>query len=103
MTKALVASAKAARKRAPDVLHKLVNHHPAEGWGALYLDPGTTAGVEGLSDAEGPAFLQELAEHATQPPFVYRPRMAHGRSGHVGQWLSPCTAAACSTRNGRGS
>lgn len=64
-------ASEAARKRAPDILHKLVNHHPVEGWGALYMDPGTTAGVEGLSDAEGQAFLQELAEHATQPPFIY--------------------------------
>ena len=60
-----------ARARTPDVAHPLVNHHPVEGWGALYMDPGTTAGIEGLPEAEGRALLQELADHATQPPFVY--------------------------------
>jgi len=61
-----------ARAKSPDVLHKLVNRHPAEGWAALYLDPGTMPGVEGMADADARAFIQELADHATQPPFVYR-------------------------------
>ncbi len=65
------ASAK-ARARSPDVLHPLVHHHPTEGWGALYLDPGTMPGVEGMPDDEGRALIMELQEHATQPPFVYR-------------------------------
>lgn len=65
------ASAK-ARAKSPDVLHPLVNHHPAEGWGALYLDPGTMPGIEGLPEQEGRALIEELTEHATQPPFVYR-------------------------------
>jgi alpha-ketoglutarate-dependent taurine dioxygenase len=65
------ASAK-ARARSPDVLHPLVNRHPTEGWGALYLDPGTMPGIEGMAEAEGRALIRELQEHATQPPFVYR-------------------------------
>lgn len=65
------ASAK-ARARSPDVLHPLVNRHPTAGWGALYLDPGTMPGVEGMPDAEGLALIRELQEHATQSPFVYR-------------------------------
>ncbi len=65
------ASAK-ARAKSPDVLHPLVHQHPKEGWGALYLDPGTMPGIEGLPQAEGRALIQELQEHATQPPFVYR-------------------------------
>jgi len=65
------ASAK-ARARSPDVLHPLVHHHPTEGWGALYLDPGTMPGVEGLPDDRGRALIRELQEHATQPQFVYR-------------------------------
>ncbi len=61
-----------ARAKSPDVLHPLVNRHPAEGWGALYLDPGTMPGVEGMPETEARGFIQELTEHATQPPFVYR-------------------------------
>lgn len=61
-----------ARAKSPDVLHPLVNRHPVEGWGALYLDPGTMPGVEGLPDAEGRALIEELRAHATQPPYVYR-------------------------------
>ena len=65
------ASAK-ARAKSPDVLHPLVNRHPVEDWAALYLDPGTMPGIEGMADAEARAFIRELTEHATQPPFVYR-------------------------------
>ncbi len=76
------ASAK-ARAKSPDVLHPLVNHHPVEGWRALYLDPGTMPGVEGLPDAEGRALIEELQAHATQPPYVYR----HGwRMGDLVMW-----------------
>lgn len=65
------ASAK-ARAKSPDVLHPLVHQHPVEGWGALYLDPGTMPGIEGLGEKEGLALIQELQDHATQPPFVYQ-------------------------------
>jgi len=59
------------RRKTPDVTHALVNEHPVTGLKALYLDPATTIGVEGMSDDEGIAFLAELAEHATSPEFVY--------------------------------
>lgn len=65
------ASAK-ARAKSPDVLHPLVHRHPAGGWGALYLDPGTMPGVEGMPDDEGRALIMALQEHATQPQFLYR-------------------------------
>lgn len=65
------ASAK-ARAKSPDVLHPLVNRHPVEDWAALYLDPGTMPGIEGMPEDEARVFIRELTEHATQPPFVYR-------------------------------
>lgn len=61
-----------ARAKSPDVLHPLVNRHPVEDWAALYLDPGTMPGIEGMPEDEARAFIRELTEHATQPPFVYR-------------------------------
>lgn len=65
------ASAK-ARAKSPDVLHPLVHRHPTEGWGALYLDPGTMPGVEGMSDVEGRALIEALQAHAIKAPYVYR-------------------------------
>jgi len=59
------------RRKTPDVTHALVNEHPVTGEKALYLDPATTIGVEGMSEDEGTAFLDELADHATSPEFAY--------------------------------
>ena len=59
------------RRKTPDVTHALVNEHPVTGLKALYLDPATTVGVEGMPNNEGIAFLNELAEHATSSEFVY--------------------------------
>ena len=59
------------RRKTPDVTHALVNQHPVTGLKALYLDPATTVGVEGMPDNDGIAFLNELAEHATSSEFVY--------------------------------
>ena len=60
------------RRRTPDVTHPLVHTHPASGRKALYLDPGTMAGVEGMEAAEGRALLDRLIAHATEARFVYR-------------------------------
>lgn len=76
------ASAK-ARERSPDVLHPLVHRHPTEGWGALYLDPGTMPGVDGLPESEGRALIEALQDHATQAPYVYR---HHWRMGDLVMW-----------------
>lgn len=71
------------RQKTPPVLHPLVNVHPVTGAKALYLDPTTAAGVEGLPAAEGEALLDELAAHATLPEFVYA---HHWRIGDVVLW-----------------
>ncbi|MEL0019820.1 MAG: TauD/TfdA family dioxygenase [Rickettsiales bacterium] len=60
------------RRKTPDVTHLLVNRHPVTGTSALYLDPATTIGIEGLPEDEGQELLDELAAHAAQPAFVYR-------------------------------
>ncbi len=60
------------RQRTPDVTHPLVHVHPVTGRKALYLDPGTMAGVEGMEAGEGRALLNRLIAHATGPRFVYR-------------------------------
>ncbi len=63
--------AEAIRRKTPDVTHPLVHTHPVSGRKALYLDPSTTIGIEGLPDDEGENLLEELGDHATRPEFVY--------------------------------
>lgn len=59
------------RKRTPDVIHPLVHTHPLTGKKALYLDPTTSIGIVGMPDPEADQLLDELAELATRPEFVY--------------------------------
>jgi taurine dioxygenase len=59
------------RKRTPDVVHPLVHTHPLTGKKALYLDPTTSIGIVGMQEAEAGRLLDELAEFATRPEFVY--------------------------------
>jgi taurine dioxygenase len=69
--KARVVSEEVKRKT-PDVTHPIVNKNPITGRDCLYLDPGTTIGIEGMSQAEGKALLDELTAFATKPQFTYR-------------------------------
>ena len=66
------------RRRTPDVTHPLVHTHPVTGRKALYLDPGTMAGIDGMEAGEGRALLDRLIAHATGPRFVYRHRWQVG-------------------------
>jgi taurine dioxygenase len=59
------------KKRTPDVIHPLVHTHPLTGKKALYLDPTTSIGIVGMPDLEANQLLDELAECATRPEFVY--------------------------------
>jgi taurine dioxygenase len=61
----------ALRRKTPPVTHPLVNIHPVTGNRALYLDPTTAAGIAGWEEEAGQALIRALAEHATQPDFVY--------------------------------
>ena len=59
------------RRATPLVTHPLVNTHPLSGKRSLYLDPTTAAGIEGMTQADSRALLDELTQHATQVEFVY--------------------------------
>ena len=69
--KARVVSEEVKRKT-PDITHPIVNKNPVTGRNCLYLDPGTTTGIEGMSQAEGMALLDELTAFVTKPEFTYR-------------------------------
>jgi taurine dioxygenase len=72
-----------ARRRTPDVIHALVHVNPTNGKKALYLDPTTTIGIVGMPDAQANALLDELAEFAVRPEFVYE---HHWQVGDVLLW-----------------
>lgn len=52
--------------------------HPETGRTALYVSPGYTIGIEGMSDAEATPLLKELFEHQARDEFVYRHRWSQG-------------------------
>lgn len=58
------------QRETPDITDALVNEHPITGLKALYLDPATTTGVEGMPQDEGISLPCELAAHATSSAFI---------------------------------
>ena len=56
----------------PPVVHPLVRAHPETGRKSLFLSPGFTTGIVGMTNEESAALLDFLAEHASHPRFVYR-------------------------------
>lgn len=69
--------------KTPDVEHPIVRTHPITGKKCLFVNEGYTARIAGMPEAEGDALLNELIEHATKPPFVYR---HHWRVGDFLLW-----------------
>ncbi len=56
----------------PPVTHPLVRTHPVSGRKSIYLSPIYMEQIEGLSDAEARALIDDLTEWASQDRFVYR-------------------------------
>ena len=59
-----------AAKTRPPVIHPLVRTNPRTGRKSLYL-ASHASHIIGMPVETGRALIEELTEHATQPPFVY--------------------------------
>jgi alpha-ketoglutarate-dependent sulfate ester dioxygenase len=70
------------------VVHPMVRVHPVTGRPSLFVNPGFTSHVVGLSRHESDGLLKLLYEHATQPEFIVRHRW---RPGDVVMWDNRAT------------
>lgn len=62
----------------PPVIHPVVRVHPVTGRKNLFVNPGFTTHIVGMSRIESDGLLRLLYDHATQPEFVLRHHWAVG-------------------------
>lgn len=72
----------------PPVVHPVVRVHPVTGRRALFVNPGFTSHLVGLSRIESEGLLDLLHRHAAQPEFLMRHRW---RAGDVVIWDNRAT------------
>ncbi|TCL08139.1 taurine dioxygenase [Shimia isoporae] len=71
-----------------DALHPVVIRHPLSGERCLYVNPGFTTHIEGLSKSESDGILNMLYAHCQQPEFHCRVRW---KAGDVTMWDNRAT------------
>jgi len=74
--------------KVPPVIHPVVRVHPTTGRANLFINPGFTSHIVGMSRIESDGLLRLLYDHMTQPEFVLRHRW---RDGDVVIWDNRAT------------
>ncbi|MFK7887217.1 MAG: TauD/TfdA dioxygenase family protein [Gammaproteobacteria bacterium] len=79
---------KKQKKQSPDIDQPIIRTHPFSGVKSLYLCPGMTTQIVGMSEAESRETLDFLFEWSVRPEFVY----SHAwRDGDCLMWDNACT------------
>ncbi len=71
------------RARSPDLYHPIIWPHPRSSRPCLYVNEGTTFGIEGMPADEAMPLIRELCAHITRPEAVYH---HHWRVGDLLVW-----------------
>lgn len=69
-------------------VHPVVRTHPKSGRKSLFVNPGNTSNIIGLSPKESRCLLNFLYTHCTQPEFVFR---HHWETNDLLIWDNRCT------------
>lgn len=72
----------------PPVIHPVVRIHPVTGRRSLFVNPGFTTHIVGMSRIESDGLLDVLHRHTTQPEVTFRHRW---RTGDVVMWDNQAT------------
>jgi alpha-ketoglutarate-dependent taurine dioxygenase len=83
-----VPTSKEQKKRSPDIDQPVVRTHPFSGVRSLYLCPGMTTRIVGLSERDSRETLDFLFEWTVRPEFVYCHKW---RDGDCLMWDNACT------------
>jgi taurine dioxygenase len=75
--------------RLDPVEHPVIRVHPETGRRGIFVNPGFTSHIVGVSDAESRAILDLLYAHLTKPEHIVRHRW---RAGDVAMWDNRSTA-----------
>ncbi len=77
------------RRQRPPVQHPVLLTHPITGRKVIYVNPGFTAKIDDLPDAESAALLKALLDHVMQPKYRYVHEWTKGDLllwDHLGTW-----------------
>ncbi len=71
-----------------EVVHPVIRMHPDSGRKVLYVNPGFTLRLEGMTEEESKPILDYLYAHAVRPEFTFRNRW---RVDMLGIWDNRCS------------
>jgi taurine dioxygenase len=80
----------------PSVEHPIVRTHPATGRKALFVNPGFTVRIVGMSDPDSEALKQRLFDHCLQPKYQCRYRW---QAGDLLLWDNAAVMHSATTRD----